>query len=197
MKIVFIAVNLFLGSALFACSAPAAIIQFDLLGIGGPGLLPTNERPNPAISAGSGGETGAGIFFDDITKDLTINVAWGSDNGFTDLTGVVNAGHLHGAPGIGLTGAAGVLQGLTLDSTNNGADDGFINQTLTLTAAQESLLLDGDTYLNFHTTANSGGEIRGNLVISPVPEPSSMALVGLIVTVTGISRWSRKRRLTV
>jgi hypothetical protein len=35
---------------------------------------------------------------------------------------------------------------------------------------------DNKTYLNIHTTAFPGGEIRGFLV---VPEPASMALLGL------------------
>ena len=33
----------------------------------------------------------------------------------------------------------------------------------TLTAPQKAEMIAGTTYLNIHTTANSGGEIRGNI----------------------------------
>src|SRR5947207_12598108 len=74
--------------------ARADIIQIDLLGNAGMGLLPGNE--NPPTTGGSGGEVGAGIFFDTVTLQLTINIAWGSGNGFTDLTGTATAGHKPG-----------------------------------------------------------------------------------------------------
>jgi hypothetical protein len=47
----------------------------------------------------------------------------------------------------------------------------------TLSAANMAGLLAGQTYLNVHTAANPGGEIRGQ-----VPEPSSICLsmLGLI-----------------
>ena len=78
-------------------SAPAAVILFDLVGTAGPGLLGGNEAPTPIVGGGSGGEIGAGIFFDDVTRVLTINIGWGSGNGFTDLTSPATAGgHIHG-----------------------------------------------------------------------------------------------------
>lgn len=58
----------------FASSASAAIIQFDLIGTGGSGLLTTKE-PVPALVIGSG--TGGGLIgsisLDDATGILTIN----------------------------------------------------------------------------------------------------------------------------
>lgn len=44
-------------------------------------------------------------------------------------------------------------------------------------ADQLANLLNGDLYINVHTVANPGGEIRGQIV--PVPEPSSLALIGV------------------
>jgi len=38
-------------------------------------------------------------------------------------------------------------------------------------------MLDGRSYLNIHSTAVPGGEIRGTLNL--VPEPGSLALLGL------------------
>lgn len=155
--------------------APAAVIQFDLQGVGGPGLLPTNEQPDPATGGtpGTGGELGSGIEFDDVSKVLTISVGWGSGNGFTDLSGDAFAAHIHG--NADQTDFAGVLfdMGSGLDGS---ATDGTINySTPALDAGQEADLFAGLWYVNVHTDANSGGEIRGNIV----PEPASMLLGGL------------------
>ena len=49
------------------------------------------------------------------------------------------------------------------------------NATLT---AQLSNILGGHSYVNFHTTQFGGGEIRGFL-IAQVPEPGSLALLGI------------------
>ena len=65
----------------------AAIIPFVIAGAGGEGLRSTNERTNAGAAAtifgtpGSGGATGAGIFYDDggavgATKTLTLNFSW-------------------------------------------------------------------------------------------------------------------------
>src|ERR1051325_2406745 len=92
----------------FAFQASAATIAFDLLGKAGPGLLGGNENGTLNGTPGSGGELGSGILFDDATLQLTINVGWGSANGFTDLTGNTIAGHLHGPTASG--GAAAFTQ---------------------------------------------------------------------------------------
>src|SRR5262245_24782588 len=54
-----------------------ALIQFDLRGNGGAGLLSSNQNGIITGTPGSGGEIGAGIIYDDVTKMLTINVGWG------------------------------------------------------------------------------------------------------------------------
>ena len=73
----------------------AAIIPFDLQGKAGFGLLIGNVAPNVPASGGSGGELLSGISFDDVSNVLTISIAWGSANGFTNLTGNASAGHIH------------------------------------------------------------------------------------------------------
>src|SRR5262245_20081107 len=79
-----------------AASARATVIPFDLVGSAGTGLLAGNQGTSLNGTPGSGGEVGLGISFDDATNILTINTAWGSTNGFTNLTGNAIAGHLHG-----------------------------------------------------------------------------------------------------
>ncbi|MEO6364059.1 MAG: PEP-CTERM sorting domain-containing protein [Caldimonas sp.] len=63
-------------------------------------------------------------------------------------------------------------------------------------AAVESALYTGmqlgQTYLNIHTAAFPGGEIRGFLVLAPVPEPETFALLLAGLGAIGFAR--RRRR---
>jgi hypothetical protein len=182
---------------LMAHSASAAILTLDLLGKAGPGLLSGNENGTITGVAGSGGEVGNGILFNDITLQLTINVAWGTANGFTNLTGTANGGHIHGPTTSGGTASftqnAGVAIGLdSLAGWNPSASAGGFNGTVTLSAAQATDLLAGKMYINIHTGTNGNGEIRGNIVI---PEPGSAALLALAgAMVVGTRRRGGERR---
>lgn len=179
-KILILSLSAFALSA----SAPGAIVFFDLIGTAGPGLLPGNETPGIGVG-GTGGEIGAGIFYDDVANLLTLNVGWGSSQGFVDLTSTASASHLHGPTaavngndGIGdFRQTAGVLFNLT---RSNSASTGgtFTNAPLSLTATQETQLLDGKFYINIHTSNNPGGELRGFLV-QAVPEPGAASLLAL------------------
>ncbi len=185
----------FLCLALFAIAlvgsmsqrASAAIVNFDVVGRAGFGLLPGNEPGS--ITGGTGGEIGQGITFDNVTNQLRVNVAWGSANGFTDLTSNVSVQHIHGptANNFGATGAgdfndvAPVLFNLT--RTSNSPSSGQIleaSNTLALSAQNVTDLFNGKFYINVHTTTNGGGEIRGFLVQAvAVPEPCSMGLLAV------------------
>jgi hypothetical protein len=167
-------------------AARATVFTFDLEGKAGAGLLSGNENGTINGSPGTGGEFGAGIFYDDVTNLLTINVAWGSVNGFTNLSGNASAAHVHGPTvntGTGsFTQNASVLFGL--DGApfifNNSSSSGFISGTSNaLSGANETALFAGQLYINVHTSTNPGGEIRGNLV-NPIaiPEPASYAAFG-------------------
>lgn len=175
----------------FASSAPAAIILFDLIGTGGAGLLTTNEPTPPAVG-GSGGEILGGITFNDLTLSLSIDVGWGSSQGFTNLSSVANGSHLHG-PTTNNNGnngtanwrqTAGVLFSLTRSS--DAVTGGQISQSLTLTAAQQTDLYNGKYYINVHTATNGGGEINGFL--TRVPEPTTGLLGMVTVGLLGLRR---------
>lgn len=172
-----------------ASSADAAIIPFDLTGTAGTGLLPGNEPGS--ITGGTGGEilntstSQFGIFFDDLGTigdggNLTINIGWGSGNGFSDLSSNVSNQHIHGptANNFGFNGTANFTQTsgntIALTRTSNSPVNGQILNVVSLTGAQEADLFNGKFYINVHTTNNGGGEARGFLI--PVPEPSAAAL---------------------
>lgn len=162
-----------------ATHASGAIVLFDLQGKAGAGLIGGNENGTVNGTPGVGGEVGAGISFDDVSKMLTINVGWGLGDGFsTNLTGNASAMHIHG-PG-NFTTNAGVTLGLDgLGGFSNLANGGGFNGTVALNATQEGNLLAGLLYINVHTATNSGGEIRGNLVAVPEPSRAVLGMMGI------------------
>jgi len=60
-----------------------------------------------------------------------------------------------------------------------------------LNATQEANLLAGNWYVNVHTTNFGSGEIRGQVNVAPVPEPSPYVLS--IASVAGLLAFRRRR----
>ena len=173
--------TLILACLSWTLAAHSSIIQFDLLGKAGFGLLSGNENGVINGTPGSGGEVGAGIYFDDVSNLLTLNFGWGSANGFTDLSGNATGNHIHGiTAGMGIdsfTQNAPVLIAIdSLAGWNSSASAGGFSGGITLTDVQETALLNGQLYVNAHTAMNKGGEIRGNLV-KQVPDAASTAIL--------------------
>jgi hypothetical protein len=104
----------------------------------------------PNQTTGTGTVTAS---FDPATKELT----WSGS--FSGLTGPATAAHFHGPAEPGKNAGVAIWiseKGKTLDSPFKGS--------ATLTDAQASDLQAGLMYVNVHTAANAGGELRGQLV---------------------------------
>jgi len=161
-------------------------------------LSGANENP-VVVSPGTGFAT---VTFDTVTQMLGINVT------FSGLTTNTVAAHIHccilppgnaivatvmpAFPGFPLGVTSGSYSG-TLDLTQAASyNPAFITANGgTVTSAETALVngLQNDlTYLNIHTTAFGGGEIRAFL--TPVPEPSTLALAGIALT----GAWVMRRR---
>ncbi len=107
-------------------------------------LKGSNEVP-PADSKGTGSVTAT---YDTASKKLS----WkGSTSG---LSGPATAAHFH-------AGEAGKNGGVVVPIT--GADKASFEGSATLTDAQAADVMGGKWYVNVHTAANKGGEIRGQL----------------------------------
>lgn len=75
---------------------------------------------------------------------------------YSGLTGPATAGHFHGPAAVGQNAGVVVPFGSALDSPIQG--------TATLTPEQVADLTAGKWYVNLHTAANKGGEIRGQVI---------------------------------
>ncbi len=100
----------------------------------------------PTTSAGKGT---ADIDYDAATKKLTWKVT------YSGLSGPATAGHFHGPAEAGKN--AGVAVAIPNIATSP------VEGSATLTDAQAADLMAGKYYVNVHTAANPGGEIRGQV----------------------------------
>lgn len=133
---------------------PSLVTQFTAT------LSGANERPTPNTSTATGTATVTIVGENSLT--FTVVVA-----GITNLT----AGHIHvgkasvaGAVIIGLAPAVlpvGTFSGTFNSGTIAVAD--LANAPVTMSSLI-ALIRNGDAYVNIHTVANGGGEIRGQLV---------------------------------
>ncbi len=101
----------------------------------------------PNTSTGTGT---ADIDYDPATKKLSWKVT------YSGLTGPATAAHFHGPAEAGKNGGVAVPIPNIASSPAEGS--------ATLTDAQAADLLAGKYYVNVHTAANPGGEIRGQVV---------------------------------
>jgi len=124
----------------FALASPAMAATVNLKA----DLKATSEVP-PTDSKGTGSVTAT---FDTTSKQLS----WkGTVSG---LSGPATAAHFH-------AGEVGKNGGVTIPIA--GADKGSFEGSATLTDAQADDLMGGKWYVNVHTAANKGGEVRGQV----------------------------------
>jgi hypothetical protein len=98
---------------------------------------------------GSPGTGQAEVRLDKATSVLSWKVS------YSGLTGPAVAAHIHGPA------AAGVNAGVSIPFSNVGTTP--ITGQATINAAQVAQLEAGQMYVNVHTPAHKGGEIRGQL----------------------------------
>jgi hypothetical protein len=104
----------------------------------------SENPPNTSAATGT-----ADIDYDAATKKLTWKLT------YSGLSGPATAGHFHGPAEPGKN--AGVAVAIP-NATTSPAEG-----SATLTDAQAADLLAGKYYVNVHTAANPGGEIRGQV----------------------------------
>jgi hypothetical protein len=127
-------------ASVLALASPSMAAMVDLkASLDGKSEVPPNSV------AGNGSVTAT---YDTDSKKLS----W--KGSYSGLSGPATAAHFHGpAP-------AGKNAGVAVPISPNGPS---FEGSATLTDAQAKQLMDGDWYVNVHTAANKGGEIRGQL----------------------------------
>jgi hypothetical protein len=163
----------------------------------------SGAKEDPANNSPATGFTT--VLIDDTTNMMTVNAS------FSGLTAPSTASHIHCCTLVPFEGKAGVATSLpTFPAFPLGVTSGSYTETFDLMSLStynagfisnnggsvESArlaflagLASGKAYLNIHTTAFPGGEIRGFL--TAVPEPGSIALFGL--GMTGLAVLRRRR----
>jgi CHRD domain/PEP-CTERM motif len=156
--------------------------------------ITTGGQPRPASFGTATFEMDDAMTFMSFTATIFNIDVTGSQT--PDVNDNLTAAHIHASATVTPTTNAGVVWGFFGAPFNDNNPNNFSmtpfssgvggtfsgiwntpegnNTTLT---AQLDNILSGRSYINFHTTQNGGGEIRGNIV--PTPEPGSLALLAL------------------
>ena len=196
MKTLFKALVLTATLSLVTIPAQAAIRVYTAV-LNGASEAPPNASPGTGFTI---------VTVDDVLNTMRVQVT------FTGLTGLTTNTHIHAATAVAFTGTAGVATStptfagfpagvtsgtydntldMTMASSFNGA---YITAnggtTTTAFSALRTALNTNTAYLNIHSTAFGGGEIRGFLVAAP--EPTPFVLMGL-GGVAGLALRRRRR----
>ena len=187
-----------LGLGLLASTGAASATNYSAI-LTGAKEAPANASPGIGAAA---------LNFDASHHVLEIDVA------FSGLLGPTTASHIHcctSTAGAGTAGGAtelptfsGFPLGVTHGAFSTSYDTSlasswnpaFLSSHGGTTAAAESAfaagLNSGQAYLNIHTGLYPNGEIRGFFAAAPVPEPASIAMLGL--GVPAVLLVARRRR---
>ena len=144
----------------FAASRASAITQTYNAFLDG--LQEVGPNASPGTGIGS-------VLLDTVALTITVDENW------SGLTSPATASHIHGpaAPGFN----AAVL--FPLSGVPNATSGAIPTQGFSITAAQMTQFQANQMYFNVHTSNFPGGEIRGQILLSDVPEPATFTLVAL------------------
>jgi len=168
---------------LVACSSPAAVPSPTPTASPTPSPSPTPQlkfvftadlktsNEVPAIANAEASCSGKGTFTLNTTKDASGTITAATALFETDVTGcpagtAINIGHIHKAAA-GANGSVVINSGLAAGELTLTAGAGKINKTAATVdgaVAADVIANPANYYMNWHSTLNPGGVIRGQLI---------------------------------
>ena len=143
----------------FTCS----VLLTSLLALGACNMSPMASNVSTLTARLSGANevpaansNGSGTLSANLDKATSV-LSWTVT--YSGLSGPATAGHFHGPAKMGQNAGVALPFAGNLESP--------IRRTATLTAAQMDAVMNGNWYVNLHTAANPGGEIRGQVALYP------------------------------
>lgn len=149
----------------FAVLVCSLVVQASALNYFTFSLTGAQESPVNGSPAAGGGVA----VFDPLTDTITVNAF------FVGLSAPATASHIH----LGALGVPGPVIVSLVSYTPAATAGSIVSGTLAFPVANVGDLLAGNTYLNIHDSIYPGGEIRGQLIPTVVPEPATFAMLGL------------------
>lgn len=122
---------------------------------------------NPAVTTAASGS--GGVVVNPATREISGGVS------FAGLTPTTGGHHIHQAPAGNASANGPVIIPLVLAPDGRSA---VVPAGAVLTEAQYAALVAGELYLNVHTAANPGGEIRGQLNLRGAVTAATATLSG-------------------
>ena len=177
-------------SALLAAplAAQAVTYQFNA------GLTGAQQAPTPVVTAATGIAT---LFYNDMGTVSTADDLYSFSMSALGLSGTATGFHIHAAAPAGSNAGVKVFLDTAPFVSFNLGGTVLVGGSGVAAPLSDPLFLShlqsGLAYVNIHTAANPGGEIRGQLIqVAVVPEPSTYALMLAGIGMMGML--ARRRR---